>query len=86
MESKGWWDDKADEDLKAKLKEDVMTAFKQADKLQRCELGELFTDVYAGEEPWNIVRQLTTTLRTSPSPSLDRATGGTRWSTQKIQW
>lgn len=56
MESQGWWDSSAEETLKANLKADVMKAFKRAEKMSRCELGELFTDVYGGEEPWNIVR------------------------------
>lgn len=56
MESKGWWNTDAETELKARLKADVMKAFKRAESLKRCELGELFTDVYGGEEPWNIVR------------------------------
>jgi hypothetical protein len=35
-----------------------MTAFKAAEGMKRAELSELFSDVYAGEEPWNIVRGL----------------------------
>ncbi|KAJ7600930.1 thiamine diphosphate-binding protein [Mycena floridula] len=57
MESQGWWDATAEEELKTVLKADVMESFKRAEKLSRCELGELFTDVYAGEEPWNITEQ-----------------------------
>jgi len=33
-----------------------MQAFKRADAVKRHDLKELFTDVYGGEEPWNIVR------------------------------
>ncbi|KAF8171944.1 branched-chain alpha-keto acid dehydrogenase E1-alpha subunit [Mycena galopus ATCC 62051] len=57
MESRGWWDATEEEDLKARLKADVMKAFKRAEAQPRCELGELFTDVYGGEEPWNITQQ-----------------------------
>ena len=32
-----------------------MRAFKRAESLPRSELKEMFTDVYGGEEPWNIV-------------------------------
>ena len=56
MESQGWWNAEAEEELKGRLKADVMKAFKRAEAIPRCELGELFTDVYGGEEPWNIVR------------------------------
>ena len=55
MESQGWWNAEAEEELKARLKADVLKAFKRAEGMSRCELGELFTDVYGGEEPWNIV-------------------------------
>ena len=55
MKSKGWWNADDEAELKARLKADVMKAFKRTDSLKRCELGELFTDVYGGQEPWNIV-------------------------------
>ncbi|GLB38238.1 putative branched-chain alpha-keto acid dehydrogenase E1-alpha subunit [Lyophyllum shimeji] len=57
MESQGWWNNEAEEDLKARLKADVMKSFKKAESLKRCELKELFTDVYGGEEPWNLKEQ-----------------------------
>ncbi|KAF7314557.1 2-oxoisovalerate dehydrogenase subunit alpha [Mycena kentingensis (nom. inval.)] len=57
MESQGWWGAEAEEELKARLKADVMKAFKRAEALPRHELSELFTDVYGGEEPWNITEQ-----------------------------
>jgi 2-oxoisovalerate dehydrogenase E1 component alpha subunit len=56
MQSQGWWNDEAEEELKSQLRADVMKAFKKAEALTRCELGELFTDVYGGQQPWNIVR------------------------------
>ena len=37
------------------MKKQVMQAFKRAESLKRHELKELFTDVYEGEQPWNIV-------------------------------
>jgi 2-oxoisovalerate dehydrogenase E1 component alpha subunit len=58
MESRGWWNTEAETELKERLKGDVMNAFKRAESLKRCELGELFTDIYGGEEPWNIVGKL----------------------------
>ncbi|TFK24991.1 branched-chain alpha-keto acid dehydrogenase E1-alpha subunit [Coprinopsis marcescibilis] len=57
MESQGWWNAEAEDELKARLKADVMKAFKRSENLKRWELGELFTDVYGGEEPWNITEQ-----------------------------
>ncbi|KIJ08624.1 3-methyl-2-oxobutanoate dehydrogenase [Paxillus involutus ATCC 200175] len=57
MESKGWWDEKEEEVLKAKQKKDVMTALKRAEALKRSDLRDLFTDVYGGDEPWNLREQ-----------------------------
>ncbi|KIK69697.1 hypothetical protein GYMLUDRAFT_992499 [Collybiopsis luxurians FD-317 M1] len=57
MEGRGWWDAQAEEELKTRLRADVLRAFKHAEAQSRCELGELFTDVYGGEEPWNIKEQ-----------------------------
>ncbi|KAF9018538.1 branched-chain alpha-keto acid dehydrogenase E1-alpha subunit [Hymenopellis radicata] len=57
LESKGWWDETAEEELKARLKADVMKAFKKAEAMPYCEVGEMFTDVYGGEQPWNIKEQ-----------------------------
>lgn len=55
LEGRGWWDAEAEEELKTRLKADVMKAFKHAETQSRCEVSEIFTDVYGGEEPWNIV-------------------------------
>jgi 2-oxoisovalerate dehydrogenase E1 component alpha subunit len=55
MQSRGWWNADDEAELRARLKADVMKAFKRTDGLKRCELGELFTDVYGGQEPWNLV-------------------------------
>ncbi|KDQ62667.1 hypothetical protein JAAARDRAFT_30567 [Jaapia argillacea MUCL 33604] len=57
MESRGWWSKEEEELLKTRLKQDVLKAFKRAEGLQRHELKEMFTDVYGGEEPWNIKEQ-----------------------------
>lgn len=55
MESRGWWSATDEEEMKARLKKQVLQSFKRAESLKRHQLKELFTDVYAGEEPWNIV-------------------------------
>ncbi|OJA17210.1 hypothetical protein AZE42_00229 [Rhizopogon vesiculosus] len=56
MESRGWWNETEEEELKSRLKQDVLKAFKRAETLKKADLKELFTDVYA-EEPWNIKEQ-----------------------------
>jgi 2-oxoisovalerate dehydrogenase E1 component alpha subunit len=58
MKSNGWWNADDEAELKARLKADVMKAFKRTDSLKRCELGELFTDVYGGQVPLNIVSHI----------------------------
>ncbi|CAK5284131.1 unnamed protein product [Mycena citricolor] len=57
MESQGWWSSADEEELKSRQKTEVMQALKRAESLERCELGELFTDVYAGQEPWTLTEQ-----------------------------
>lgn len=63
METRGWWDAQAEEELKTRHRADVLKAFKRAETQSRWELGELFTDIYAGEEPWNIVSDLSLWLQ-----------------------
>lgn len=55
MESRGWWNEKEEEELKARLKNDVITTLKRAETLKQGDLRDLFTDIYGGEEPWNLV-------------------------------
>jgi len=57
LESRGWWDAEEEEALKAKQKQEVLEAFKRAEQLKRFPLSELFSDVYGGEEPWNLKEQ-----------------------------
>lgn len=55
LESKGWWSSEDEEAYKDKARKEIMTAFKRAENLPRPEISEMFTDVYGGEEPWNLV-------------------------------
>ncbi|KAJ7203199.1 thiamine diphosphate-binding protein, partial [Mycena rebaudengoi] len=62
LESQGLSNAMAEEELRTRLKDgydsvDVMQAFKHAELLTRCELGELFTDVYGGKEPISYTRK-----------------------------
>lgn len=56
LHAQGWWSDAEEEELKERLKKDVMKAFKKAEAAKRHPLGEMFEDVYGGEAPWNLVR------------------------------
>lgn len=55
LEARGWWSDDAEEEMKARLKNDVLTAFKKAEVLKRGPLDDIFKDVWGGQEPWTIV-------------------------------
>ena len=57
LESQGWWNGEEEEELKTRLKAEVMKAFKKAESAPRPPLGEMFTDIYAGEMPWNLKEQ-----------------------------
>ncbi|KAJ7677436.1 thiamine diphosphate-binding protein [Mycena rosella] len=57
LEAQGWWSADDEAALKARLTAEVMKAFRHAEAAPKGELGELFTDVYGGEEPWNITEQ-----------------------------
>ncbi|KAG6850343.1 hypothetical protein H0H93_014616 [Arthromyces matolae] len=89
MESKGWWNAEAEQELKLRLKADVMKAFKRAEAIKRHELGELFTDVYGGEEPWNLVRLSLyfsgSVLITDPIIA-EGATGGVDRFIEEVRW
>lgn len=74
MESRGWWSKEEDDITKERLKQEVMATFKQAEKLKRHELKQMFEDVYGGDEPWNLVSSFCHLflLYTENSPRLDR--------------
>lgn len=55
LEGRGWWSEDKEKEVKERLKGEVMKAFKRAEGVKRGEVGELFTDVYEGEQPWNLV-------------------------------
>ena len=56
LEDKKWWSAEEEDEMKARTRGDLMKAFKRAESKKRPELSELFTDIYAGSAPWNIVR------------------------------
>lgn len=92
LHSQGWWSDEEDEELKDKLKKEVMNAFKKAESEKRHPLGELFEDVYGGEEPWNLVRTLVLEVE-QPAGELillydtsEGAKGGVEWVLEEVWW
>lgn len=54
LESQGWWDADEEAALQARLKVDVLSAFRRAEAQPKPQLETMFTDVYGGEEPWTI--------------------------------
>jgi 2-oxoisovalerate dehydrogenase E1 component alpha subunit len=55
MMGRKWWTQEEDDEVKARHKREVLEAFKRAEGLKRWDLKHLFTDVYGGEMPWNLV-------------------------------
>lgn len=55
LEERGWWSTSEEDVLKARLKDEVLDAFRRAEALPKPEVGEMFEEVYGGEEPWTIV-------------------------------
>ncbi len=66
--------------MKESLKKDVMRAFRHAESLKRHELKEVFSDVYGGEEPLNLVG----VPRFPPLPLLSPASSTLRWENADI--
>jgi len=54
LTARGWWSAEEEEELKTRLKVEVLDAFKKAEKIKRHRLEEMFGDVY-DEMPWNLV-------------------------------
>jgi hypothetical protein len=86
LEGRKWWDEAAEQELKDRYKKVVMTEFRRAEELKRHPLGELFTDVYGGEMPWNLVSSglclcaVYQWLRIF----IERAEGGTCWVAEEV--
>jgi len=57
LQAQGWWSSADEDEMRARLKNTVLQAFKRAESRKRHEVKELFTDVYGGPEPWNITEQ-----------------------------
>ncbi|KAJ6525236.1 branched-chain alpha-keto acid dehydrogenase E1-alpha subunit [Mycena vulgaris] len=57
LEARGWWTPDDEGALKERLQAQVLAAFRHAEAAPKGAVGELFTDVYGGEEPWNITEQ-----------------------------
>jgi hypothetical protein len=57
LEARGWWDEGAEEAAKARLKKEVLEAFRAAEGVKRGPLADIFGDVWGGEEPWIIVSE-----------------------------
>ncbi|KAH9939819.1 branched-chain alpha-keto acid dehydrogenase E1-alpha subunit [Amylocystis lapponica] len=57
LEARGWWSAAEEDAFKARIKDEVMSAYRRAEGLQRPALQGMFEDVYGGEEPWNLTEQ-----------------------------
>ena len=75
LEEQGWWTAEDEEEMKARVKKSVLAALKRAESRKRHELKELFTDVYGGPEPWNIVRSSERRVGVGNEPHSSLTTG-----------
>ncbi|PAV16897.1 branched-chain alpha-keto acid dehydrogenase E1-alpha subunit [Pyrrhoderma noxium] len=57
LQDRGWWSSEEEEQFKTKVKAELIASFRRAESKKRPALEELFTDIYAGSEPWNIKEQ-----------------------------
>ncbi|CAE7894490.1 bckd-1A [Symbiodinium sp. KB8] len=57
LTAKGLWDADKDAELLKRLRKDVLKALGSAESKPKPDVEHLFTDVYAGEQPWNLVEQ-----------------------------
>ncbi|CAE7933710.1 bkdA [Symbiodinium sp. KB8] len=57
MESKGWWDDEREKAANKAERKAVLQALTAAEKKPAPDMSELFSDVYAGEQPWHLAEQ-----------------------------
>ncbi|KAH9920467.1 branched-chain alpha-keto acid dehydrogenase E1-alpha subunit [Fomitopsis serialis] len=57
LEARGWWSAGEEDTLRARLKDEVLKAFKKAEVLPKPALHEMFEEVYGGEEPWILKEQ-----------------------------
>ena len=56
MRGKNFWTDSEDEELRSTIRNNVMRAFAEAEKIEKPALQELFTNVYS-QMPWNLSEQ-----------------------------
>lgn len=63
LETQKWWSASDEEEMKNRIKDNVINSFKRAESRQKHHLNEMFMDVYGGEEPWNIVCILSVSYR-----------------------
>ena len=86
MESRKWWSEAEEEELKAGLKKRIMDVFKRAESMKRYPLSELFSDVYGGEEPWNIVSFFLPQILFARLTLETEGTTGRAWSFAEEVW
>ena len=58
LEARGWWSKDEETALVKRCREDVNAAYKRAEALPKPPVSEMFSEVYGGEMPWNLVRNI----------------------------
>ncbi|KAI8819846.1 thiamine diphosphate-binding protein [Fimicolochytrium jonesii] len=57
LEKKDWWSQKEEDSFKKDIRAKILKSFAAAEKVKKPPVKYLFTDVYAGEQPWNLKEQ-----------------------------
>ncbi|RKO92231.1 branched chain ketoacid dehydrogenase E1, alpha polypeptide, isoform CRA_b [Blyttiomyces helicus] len=57
LESKSLWSDEEEKAFRKSTRTEVLASFAAAEKLKKPAVEHLWTDVYAGETPWNLAEQ-----------------------------
>ncbi|KAI9017667.1 thiamine diphosphate-binding protein [Gaertneriomyces semiglobifer] len=57
LDKKGWWSEKEEQAFKKEIRSKILKEFAKAETIKKPSVKELFTDVYAGEQPLNLREQ-----------------------------
>ncbi|KAI9094425.1 thiamine diphosphate-binding protein [Phlyctochytrium arcticum] len=57
LEKKNYWSEAEEQSFKKDIRSQILKAFAAGEKVKKPSVKHLFTDVYAGEQPWNLKEQ-----------------------------
>lgn len=57
LEKRNWWSEQEEKNFRSDVRTRILKAFSAAEKVKKPSLEHMFTDVYAGQQPWNLKEQ-----------------------------